>query len=184
MGLIHLYTGDGKGKTTAAVGLTVRAAGRGMKVCFAQFMKGGDSGELHVLYEVPQVRILRSRKEFGFYNTLSEAEKRELTEIHNGLLEDLIAAVVEGSCDMVVLDEVTYPVNWGLLDKNRLERLLAFGQAGKMTQADCDIQAPELVLTGRDPAAFLLECADYVTEMKCVRHPYDKGIMAREGLEY
>lgn len=182
--MIHLYTGDGKGKTTASVGLAVRAAGRGMKVCFAQFMKGGDSGELHVLSELPQVRILRSRKEFGFYNTLSDKEKRELTEIHNGILEELITAAEEGSCDMIVLDEVTYPVNWGLFDRTKLDRLLALGMTGKKSEAGCEIRVPELVLTGRAPDAFLLECADYVTEMKCVRHPYDKGVPAREGIEY
>lgn len=182
--MIHLYTGDGKGKTTAATGLAVRAAGRGMKVYFAQFMKGGDSGELHVLSKLPQVRILRSRKEFGFYNTLSDKEKRELTEIHNGILEDLIAAAERESCDMIVLDEVTYPMNWGLLDRTKLERLLALGKTGEKSEAGREIRVPELVLTGREPEAFLLECADYVTEMKCVRHPYDKGAAAREGIEY
>ncbi|MBP3204363.1 MAG: cob(I)yrinic acid a,c-diamide adenosyltransferase, partial [Lachnospiraceae bacterium] len=79
--MIHLYTGEGKGKTTAAVGLAVRAAGQDIPVLFAQFMKGNDTGELHVLKELQQVRILRSEKNFGFYKQMSEADKQELREI-------------------------------------------------------------------------------------------------------
>lgn len=170
--MIHLYTGDGKGKTTAAVGLCVRAAGAGLNVIFSQFMKGNDTGELHVLEKIPNVRILRSSRQFGFYKTLSDLEKAELTRIHNALLDQIWEAVQKRECDMVILDEITYPVNWRLLDISKVERLL---------------KAPvplELVLTGRDPAEFLMDCADYVTEMRAVRHPFKKGIMARRGIEY
>lgn len=183
--MIHLYTGDGKGKTTAAVGLTIRAAGRGMRICFAQFMKGGDSGELYVLRKLSQVNILRSQKEFGFYNTLSEAEKHELTDIHNGILDSLLVLVEKGSCDMIVLDELTYPIKWDLLDRGRLERLFNFAQAGPAPGGAGDTESvPELVITGRDPEDFLLKWADYITSMECVRHPYDKGVQARIGIEY
>lgn len=170
--MIHLYTGDGKGKTTAAVGLCVRAAGSGMRVIFSQFMKGNDTGELHVLERIPNVRILRSARQFGFYKTLSDLEKAELTRIHNALLDQIWEAVQKRECDMVILDEITYPVNWGLLDVSKVERLL---------------KAPvslELALTGRNPAKFLMDCADYVTEMRAVRHPFERGIAARKGIEY
>lgn len=170
--MIHLYTGDGKGKTTAAVGLCVRAAGSGMRVIFSQFMKGNDTGELHVLGELSNVRILRSAKQFGFYKTLSEAEKAELTDIHNALLDRILEAVAGGECDMMILDEITYPVNWGLADVSKVKRLIDMA-------ADL-----EIVFTGRDPAAFFVECADYVTEMKALRHPFEKGIAARKGIEY
>lgn len=171
--MIHLYTGDGKGKTTAAVGLAVRAAGRGRKVYFAQFMKGGDTGELHVLQALPQIQILRSDKNYGFYDSMSWEDKRELTDVHNAILDRLLAAVEERACDMIVLDEVTYPVKWNLLDLKKMERLLVVGEDG-----------PELVLTGRDCADILADAADYVTEMRCVRHPYQKGVQAREGIEF
>lgn len=170
--MIHLYTGDGKGKTTAATGLCVRAAGSGMRVIFSQFMKGNDTGELHVLGAVANVRILRSDRQFGFYKTLNDQEKAELRRIHNGLLDEIWEAVQRRECDMVILDEITYPVNWGLLDVSKVERLLRAPDA------------PELVLTGRNPADFLVECADYITEMRAVRHPFEKGIAARKGIEY
>lgn len=170
--MIHLYTGEGKGKTTAAVGLCVRATGCGMRVIFAQFMKGNDTGELHVLKELSNVRILRSGKQFGFFKTLCEAQKAELTQIHNAMLDQILEAAAARECEMVILDEITYPVNWGLADPEKVKRLIAMAQ---------DL---ELVFTGRDPAEFLEACADYVTEMKAVRHPFQKGITARKGIEY
>lgn len=175
--MIHLYTGEGKGKTTAAVGLAVRAAGCGMRVIFAQFMKGNDTGELQVLQELPNVRILRSQKQFGFYKTLREDQKAELARIHDGLLEEIIEAVQKRACDMVILDEITYPVNWGLIEAVRLKELISMVQS-------CEEGAPELVLTGRNPADFLVDCADYVTQMQAVRHPFERGIAARKGIEF
>lgn len=190
--MIHLYTGDGKGKTTAAVGLAVRAAGSGMRVIFSQFMKGNDTGELHALKRIPNVQILRSPKQFGFYKTLTEAEKKELADIHDGLLDRILEAVSREECDMVILDEITYPVNWGLLSLEKLERLLFWAgaesggaAAGEDCRARCGERSPvELVLTGRNPAGFLADCADYVTEMWAVRHPFEKGIAARKGIEF
>lgn len=170
--MIHLYTGEGKGKTTAAVGQAVRAAGSGLHVIFAQFMKGGDTGELHCLNRLSNVIIRRSYREFGFFDTLSTEEKTELTRIHNGILDSLLAAAQKGACDVIILDEITYPVNWKLLEEDKLRKLLGYGKE------------TEIVLTGRSPADFLAESADYITEMKCIRHPYEKGIAARKGIEY
>lgn len=175
--MIHLYTGDGKGKTTAAVGLSVRAAGGGMRVIFSQFMKGNDTGELHILQKVPGVRILRSQKQFGFYKTLTDEEKAELACIHDGLLDQIIEAVKKRECDMVILDEITYPVNWELLSVSRLKELIGLVK----DSGDC---MPELVLTGRNPADFLMDCADYVTRMEALRHPFERGIAARKGIEF
>lgn len=170
--MIHLYTGDGKGKTSAAVGMCVRAAGHGRQICFAQFMKGNDTGEISVLKRLPEVTVLRSPVSFGFFNSLTAKEKEELTRIHNRILETLLELLKDGTDRLIVLDEVTYPVKFGLLDPALLSRLLSYGQR------------TELVLTGRDPADFLVSCADYLTEMKCLRHPCQKGVPAREGVEY
>ncbi|MBR1853268.1 MAG: cob(I)yrinic acid a,c-diamide adenosyltransferase [Lachnospiraceae bacterium] len=169
--MVHLYTGEGKGKTTAAVGLAVRAAGHDIPVLFAQFMKGNDTGEIHVLKELRQVRILRSDRDFGFYKQMSDADKQQLTEIHDWILGELLEAVQSKQCGMVILDEVTYPVTWGLLDQTRLKKLL-------------EAEDVEIVLTGRNPAPFLEEAADYITEMHCVRHPFERGVTARRGVEY
>lgn len=175
--MIHLYTGEGKGKTTAAVGLGIRAAGRDLQVCFAQFMKGNDTGELYVLKKLSNVAVFRSEKNFGFYSSMSETDKAELTKIHNSILDDLLSAAQSGNCRMIILDEVTYPVKWGLLDIGKLKSLLEFGRKGAEGEM-------EIVLTGRGAADFLADAADYLTEMKCVRHPYEKGITARRGIEF
>lgn len=169
--MIHLYTGEGKGKTTAAVGLAVRAAGNGFGVIFAQFMKGNPSGELTILESLPQVKILRNEINFGFYKNMSEEDKQKLTKIHNEILEQLISLVAEGNVKMVVLDEITHAVKYHLIEVEQLKKLLAAPEV-------------EFVLTGRDAADFLVEICDYVTEMKCERHPYQKGIPARRGIEY
>ncbi len=171
--MIQLYTGNGKGKTTAAAGQAVRAAGSGSRVIFAQFMKGNDTGELHSFQKIEGIRVLRSSKNFGFYNKMSDKDKEELTKIHNEILDELLKSSEEKSCEMIVLDEITYPVNWGLLDIDRLKKLFAFSDISH-----------ELVMTGREPAAFLRESADYITEMKCVRHPYSRGVKARGGIEF
>lgn len=171
--MIQLYTGEGKGKTTAAAGQALRAAGSGGRVIFAQFMKGNDTGELHSFEKIENIRVLRSSKNFGFYSKMSDKDKEELTKIHNEILDELLKAAEEKSCEMIVLDEVTYPVNRGLLDMERLKKLFCFSDFSH-----------ELVMTGRTPAGFLKGRADYITEMKCIRHPFEKGIKARKGIEF
>lgn len=175
--MIHLYTGEGKGKTSAAIGLCIRAAGWNRKVCFAQFMKGNDTGEIHVLEKLPAVTVLRSGKNFGFYHSMTESDKAALTAIHNDILDRLLEMTRSGNCDMIILDEVTYPVKWQLLDMDRLRRLLAMGKGETPGTV-------ELVLTGRDAASVLWNGADYITEMECVRHPFEEGVTARKGIEF
>ncbi len=175
--MIHLYTGDGKGKTTAAVGLCMRAAGWDRQVCFAQFMKGNDSGELHILKKLENITVLRSERNYGFYHSMSESDKKAVLAVHNRILEGILELLENESCHIVILDEVTYPVKWNLLDREKLERILGFGRPGAG-------QEIEIVLTGRNAEDFLIDASDYVTEMKCVRHPYEQGIGAREGIEF
>lgn len=195
--MIQLYTGDGKGKTTAAVGLAVRAAGCGLRVIFSQFMKGNDTGELHVLERLSQVTILRSPKEFGFYRTLGDEEKAELARIHDDILDRILETIQRQDCDVVILDEITYPVNWGLVSAEKLKKLLLLTgkpeeesgastgvSDGSFAVRKADDGLPELILTGRGAADFIIERADYITEMKAVRHPFEKGIGARKGIEY
>ncbi|MCD7825716.1 MAG: cob(I)yrinic acid a,c-diamide adenosyltransferase [Clostridiaceae bacterium] len=170
---MHVYCGDGKGKTTAAAGLSVRAAGRGKKVLFVQFMKGRQSGELFSFQELQGITVLRGAEQFPFYHKMNERQKEQMTQIHNGLLAQIEQALDAGECDLLVLDEVTYPYKWRLLDCERLCSLLVRAR-----------ECAEIVCTGRDPADLFLEQADYITQMKCIRHPYQKGITAREGIEY
>lgn len=172
-GLVHVYCGDGKGKTTAAAGLAVRAAGSGRNVIFAQFMKGNDSGELTAMKQLPGIEIIRNSKNYGFYHQMSSRDKEAITEEHNRMLAVITERINGGKCDMLILDEFTYPYNYGLIDRVRVKRLVKNRPA-----------AVEVVITGREPAEIFLEQADYITEMKCIRHPYNKGIQARRGIEY
>lgn len=172
-GLMHVYCGDGKGKTTVAVGLALRAAAAGKKVVFAQFMKGGRSGETEALSRMEEVTVLKSDKQFPFYEQMTVPQKEELKGIHNVILEELAAKVEGGECSLVVLDEITYPCSFDLIDTEKLQSFL-LNSKGRT----------EIVCTGRNPADFLLERADYITEMKCIRHPFEKGVGAREGIEY
>lgn len=173
--MIQLYCGEGKGKTTAAVGQAVRAAGSGLNVIFSQFMKGNDTGELPILKQIENIEVIRSPRNFGFYSTLTELEKQELTDIHNDILDRLLLAAKEKSCDMLILDEITYPVSFHLIKEEKLKELLSFGKSK---------EGMEIILTGRNPENFMVDCADYITQMQAARHPYEKGIPARKGVEY
>ena len=188
MGLIHLYTGDGKGKTTAAIGLAVRAAGAGKKVVFAQFMKGRETSELKILSNVPEITIIRNDKDLGWFRKDDEAQIKAYAEAHNKILDEIETFIMNGQCDVLILDEATYPYNYGIIDKERLENLLELsagagseGENGANTDAET---GPEIVVTGRNADSFFADRADYITEMKKIRHPYDKGIDGRLGIEF
>ena len=170
-GLIHIYCGDGKGKTTAAMGLSVRAAGCGRKVVFAQFFKDGHSGECCVLEKLPNITFLRPEKTFGFFWTLSEAEKAEARAFYTAHLQRALDLAKDA--DLLVLDEAMSACAHGMIDE---EALLAFLRTKP--------EGLEVVLTGRDPSPAMQDAADYVTEMKKIKHPFDRGIPARKGVEF
>ena len=172
-GLIHLYCGDGKGKTTASVGLAVRAAGAGRRVLFTQFMKDGTSAELKMLAGLPGLETAVCHTAYGFYLYMSDEERQAARRDYTALLERAIAACGAGDVDLLVLDEAVSACNTGLIPEERLAAFLA-GRPETL----------EVVLTGRDPSARLLALADYVTEMRKIKHPYDSGVSARRGIEY
>lgn len=170
-GLIHIYCGDGKGKTTAAIGLAVRAAGSGKKVLLLQFFKDGKSSEFSALAHVPGIETVPQTRTFGFSWTLTPEEKEEARGYYAGLLEEAFRRA--GGFDLLVLDEAMSACTTGMIDETRLLALLA----GKPAEL-------EVVLTGRNPSQALLDAADYVTEMKKIKHPYERGVAARKGIEY
>lgn len=170
--MIHLYTGDGKGKTTAAVGLATRALGHGRRVLFVQFLKGNVTGEVASLGELG-AEIIRPPRPYGFWWTLDEREKSVVRREHNVLLRFALAQCRSATPpDLLVLDEFTYIYNGDMADHALCEELLA--RVGTRI---------ETVLTGRDPGP-LVDRADYLTEMKALRHPFDTGTPAREGIEF
>lgn len=169
-GLIHIYCGDGKGKTTCAFGLALRCAGAGERVRIVQFLKGGETGEVTAMQNLPNVKILRAKQGTKFTFQMSEAERIQAKRDHTALLDKAFAQA-EG-LRMLVLDEIMAACTTGMVDEAHLIDLIQ-KKPEKL----------ELVLTGRNPSEQLLALADYITEMKKVRHPYDKGIAARKGIE-
>ncbi|MBQ7067081.1 MAG: cob(I)yrinic acid a,c-diamide adenosyltransferase [Lachnospiraceae bacterium] len=172
-GLIHVYHGDGKGKTTAAVGLAIRAAGAQKQVIFAQFLKGSPTGELQSFEKLSNIRVLRSKEDLGFFKNMTPEEKEKSEKIHTEIMQQIFSILEKESIDLVILDEITYPYEYDNVDRKLVEKLI--------------LQKPdniELVITGRNPASLFLERADYITEMKKIRHPFDKNIPARCGVEY
>ena len=169
--MLHLYCGNGKGKTTAAMGLALRAAGRGKRVVIAQFLKGADSGERLALARLPQVTLLPVPDAVKFSFRMSEDERRSEAQRYQDLLK-LISRTARG-CFLLVLDEACAACRHQLVDEALLRQAAAMAKQGR-----------EVVLTGRDPAPWMQEAADYSTELRAVRHPYTQGTPAREGIEY
>lgn len=172
LGLIHIYTGDGKGKTTAALGLILRASGRGLNIVLGQFLKGRETGELRTLPLLPGVKVFRGKPLTKFSFQMNEQEKAEVLQSHNDFLKELAAYCHHNPTDLLVLDEVIGACGTHLLDEEILLDFLKHKPANL-----------EVVLTGRNPSEKLLEMADYVSEICKRKHPFDKGIPAREGIE-
>ena len=167
-GLVIVHTGDGKGKTTAALGLALRAFGAGLKVLILQFIKGKkDSGELKALkllgVEIKQCGL-------GFITKENFAEQKKSAR---AAIELAQKEILSGAWDLIILDEINYAVKFGLLDAPEILSLIK-------------IRPPELhlVFTGRDALPELIEVADLVTEMKLIKHPFQKGISAQLGIEF
>ena len=171
LGMVHLYHGGGKGKTTAAIGLALRAAGRGYPVLVVQFLKRGDSGEIKALERLG-IPTLAYPQLSGFSFRMSEEEKAKCLAAHTENLRRAGTFCGQSPQGLLVLDEAVGACQKGLLDEKLLLDFLHARPAGW-----------EVVLTGRNPSANLLKVADYVTEMKKQKHPFDRGVMARDGIE-
>ena len=159
-GLIHVYYGDGKGKTTAAMGLAMRALGAGMRVTVLQFLKNRPSSEVAMLEKLG-AKVLRGQA--------NDAEREETARIH----AENFRLAAESGCELLVLDEALSAVSAGVFSQ---EVLVAFLK-GKPP-------AMEVVLTGHAALEPVMQQADYITHMVCERHPYARGIAARQGIEY
>ena len=166
-GLVHLYCGDGKGKTTAAMGLALRALGHGRRVTVVQFLKDGTSGEIGPLSDLGAAVF--AGKAPGFVFQMTDDQKAETRLLQNEHLK----AALELESDLLVLDEACAAWSLGMVDHDLLKKAVLERPEG------C-----EVVLTGRDPASWMRDAADYITEMRVLRHPYDRGVPAREGVEF
>lgn len=200
--MIELYCGDGKGKTTAAAGMAVRAAGNGIPVVFFQFMKDGSSGEMKILKQLPEVTVYYPETFYGFSNAMNGQQKEEMKIQYAKFLE-MAACLIEKQHSvqrqenirkiqngewveqvrrqpghmaevrsMIILDEIIHACNKELVSEENLLKLLE----------ECPDNT-EIILTGRNPSERLWEKADYISEIENQRHPFDRGIKARKGIE-
>ena len=169
--MIHIYCGDGKGKTTAAVGLAVRAAGSGKKVLFVQFFKNGVSSEIAMLKKMEGITVLFEPKYFGRVSNMTDEELRQAKIAYGELFREAVRRAESEKIDVVVLDEIISAYKHDIIGR---EQLLSF----------LDQTEAEVVMTGREPAKELCDRADYITEMKKIKHPFDRGIFARKGIEF
>ena len=188
-GYIEVYTGDGKGKTTAAIGLSVRAVGAGKKVCFIQFMKSMAYAEQKILQQLPGLKLITLGKPYFIAKEgmLTDEEikawgpalrvypaKHPPEEYRKMILQGVEDAVkaVSGGYDLVVLDEYNMAYWYDLATEEDTKRILA------ARNPNC-----ELIFTGRNAPAIILDAADLITEMKKIRHYYDRGVECRKGIE-
>ncbi len=169
-GLIQIYTGNGKGKTTAALGLALRAAGRDKRILMVQFMKKWDYGELHSIKRIPQITI----KTFGTKDFVHKGKAKEIDyqEARKAFKEGT-EGVFSGKYDIVIFDELNVALDFDLLKADEVVNFLKDKPEGV-----------EIIITGRNAPAELIELADLVTEMQEIKHPFQKGIEARIGIEY
>ena len=173
-GLIIVHTGNGKGKTTAALGLAMRAWGDGLRVLILQFIKGGwKYGEIETIKKLGEIdgRIELRRLGKGFQRNTDD--KAEHIEAAKEALKEAGKAFESGNYDLIILDEINYAVKFELITVEDVKALLAKRPAEL-----------HVVLTGRDAKEEIIDMADLVTEMKLIKHPYKKGIKAQKGIEF
>ena len=174
-GYIHAYIGNGKGKTTAALGLALRAVGCGYKVKFFQFLKGMQSGEIESVKrfgdEFQIIRIERESKKFFWQ--LTKEEKEKLRKQIQEQFKSIEQTVQQNNCQLIVLDEVLGAIENQLIDIDQIVHLLQIKS-----------KHVELVLTGRNLPEELVHQVDLITEMKPIKHYYEQGVSARKGIEY
>jgi cob(I)alamin adenosyltransferase len=175
-GLVQIYTGSGKGKTTAAIGLAIRAAGRGNKVLIFQFLKPPslDTGERLVLKVTAGIRLESLDESWDITKSFADPQNvARMRAAIKSILAKLTETAQKRLYDVLILDEIVFCLSKGLAELADIKRLI-----------DTRDSAVEIVLTGRGATPELIEMADLVTEMKSIKHPFDKGTPARRGIEF
>ena len=173
LGLIHIYCGDGKGKTTAAMGLGMRAVGRDKKVLLTQFLKDNETGELNSIKKLgTNFEVIKGMPVTKFFKFMSPEEQMLTKKEHEERFSAVTKKVTDEKFDLLILDEIIASTN---LDLIQLDIVIEF--------LENKPKGLEVVLTGRNPNEKLVKLADYVSEIKAVKHPYEKGINSRIGIE-
>lgn len=173
-GLVEVYYGNGKGKTTAAIGLGIRALGNNYKVIMVQFLKNDDTSECKMLKNLePQFKVFNFEKKRGFTWELTEEEKLEITSETKNALKFASKVMDTGECDVLILDEILNSVGLGIIDEEILCEFI-----------DNKPDEVELVLTGRPLSEAIAKRANYISHIEAVKHPMEEGMDARPGIEY
>lgn len=175
IGLIHIYTGDGKGKTSICIGSAIRALGQKMKVYFIQFQKGQNSGEINVLQDLKNLDLKRVCTSKTFYYYMSDEEKEAYAKEHKNAFLALVEEIKENpdKYDMLILDEILGLVSLDIISNKELLDFLR-DKPKKL----------EVLLSGRRASQELIDIADYVSDLKAIKHPFTKNISGRRGIEY
>lgn len=171
-GYIHIYCGNGKGKTTCAMGLCTRAAGFGYKILIYQFMKDNKTSERKVLESQDNVTFVDGLESEKFSFQMSPEEKAERKSYYESQFHKITALAESESYDILFMDELIYTIGAGLFDESILLEYLK----NKPPRL-------EVILTGQNPSQALIDAADYVSDIQKVKHPYDQGLHARKGIE-
>ncbi|MGI6498728.1 MAG: cob(I)yrinic acid a,c-diamide adenosyltransferase [Oscillospiraceae bacterium] len=172
-GLVHLYWGDGKGKTTCALGLGLRVAGSGGGVLLAQFLKDNSGSERSAVARMPLFRCVPGPETIPFSVQMDETEKEKARALCKDLFDRAVSACREGAYRLLILDELCAALSEGFLEEGPVFAFL-----------DQKPPALEVAITGRNPPPGLLARADYITHFQEEKHPYRRGVGARRGIEY
>lgn len=173
LGLIHIYCGDGKGKTTAAMGLGIRACGRDKKVLLTQFLKDNDTGELISIEKLGEnFQVFKGTPVKKFFKFMTPEEQSQIKIEHEERFRKVTKKAIDEAFDLLIMDEIIATTNLDLVSVDEVVEFLKNKPKGL-----------EVVLTGRGPNEKLIEFADYISEIKAVKHPYEKGIYSRMGIE-
>lgn len=178
---VQIYTGDGKGKTTAAFGLALRTLGAGKSVAIIQFMKKGDSSEIKAIkkYKLPIDVFCFG---IGFYKILNDKHtKKEHRKVIEQALKKAKRIIEQGKHDLIILDEILVAISLGLIEVNLALKLVSDFKNGERFSVNGE---RDIILTGRNAPKELIRVADLVTEMKQVKHYFDKDVKARKGIEF
>lgn len=171
-GYIHIYCGDGKGKTTTGMGLCTRAAGYGYRVLIYQFMKNNKTSERSILSQVPNITFVDGLEQEKFSFQMTPEEKADRKAYYEEQFSRITQKACDEQYDILFCDELIYTIRAGLFDENILLHYL-----------NSKPKHLEVILTGQNPSEELIELADYVSEIRKIKHPFDKGLCARKGIE-
>ena len=169
--MVHLYYGDGKGKTTAAIGSAIRFIGSGGKVLFTSFLKNGDSSEIESLKAIKDIKCIFCEEKYNLFDNLDESKDKRLKDAYQKLFYK--AEELSKDYGMIILDEFIDAIDFGYIDENYFkEALLKLNEKA------------EIIITGHTLKEEYLDLFDYISEIKCIKHPYQKGVKPRKGIEY